>query len=187
MRLMLAIFVPWLGLLTIGKPFQAFFCFLLQWTFIGWLPAVIWSVTAVARHYGDKKMDRFAEAIKSSRPAEPAPVVVSVQAPGRGEQSDAPRPFEVQSRALGEPDSQFEEVSPVAGPRDPCDGITGQKGNGRVGVDLRPKPMLWVKRRRIVPRQGPGPLHQADRLKTSEFAKTTQPCWRSIELLLMRG
>lgn len=39
MRLLLAIFLPWLQFFTIGRPFAGIFCLLLQITIIGWICA----------------------------------------------------------------------------------------------------------------------------------------------------
>lgn len=123
MRLMLAIFVPWLGLLTIGKYFQAFFCFILQCTVIGWLPAIIWSTSSVSRYYGDKRMDRFAEAIKGSRPPDPPPPPVAAQV-ARGAYSDAPRAFDVR------PEVRFEQSSRSQAGSNPSIWATPETGVG---------------------------------------------------------
>lgn len=47
MRLLLAIFLPWLQFITIGRPVAGIFCLVLQITLIGWLPAALWSVYAL--------------------------------------------------------------------------------------------------------------------------------------------
>ena len=56
MRLLLAIFLPWLQFFTIGRPFAALICLALQLTLIGWLPAAIWSVYALSQYKTDKKI-----------------------------------------------------------------------------------------------------------------------------------
>ena len=44
-----AIILPWLALMLIGRVGQGIFCLLLQLTGIGWLPAAIWAVIVVNR------------------------------------------------------------------------------------------------------------------------------------------
>ncbi|BBD09452.1 YqaE/Pmp3 family membrane protein [Desulfovibrio ferrophilus] len=59
MRLILAIFLPWLQFFTIGKPLQGIICLLLQLTLIGWLPAALWSVYALSQYRTDQKIDEM--------------------------------------------------------------------------------------------------------------------------------
>lgn len=56
MRLLLAIFVPWLQFFTIGRPFAGLFCLFLQLTLIGWIPAAIWSAYALSQYKTDQKI-----------------------------------------------------------------------------------------------------------------------------------
>lgn len=56
MRLLLAIFLPWLQFFTIGRPFAGIFCLILQITIIGWLPAALWSVYALSQYKTDQKI-----------------------------------------------------------------------------------------------------------------------------------
>ena len=58
MRLIIAIFLPWLVFFTIGRPFSGIFCLLLQITLIGWLPAAIWAVYALSEYSTDEKIRR---------------------------------------------------------------------------------------------------------------------------------
>lgn len=44
MRLTLALLLPGIQFLTIGRPFSALACLLLQASLLGWIPAAIWSV-----------------------------------------------------------------------------------------------------------------------------------------------
>lgn len=63
MRLLLAIFLPFLGFFTIGRPIAGVICLLLQLTIIGWIPAAIWSVYALGQYKTDKKIEKaFASA-----------------------------------------------------------------------------------------------------------------------------
>ena len=66
MRMMLAIFLPFLSFFTIGKPIQGIICLLLQITVIGWLPAAIWAAMAVSGHYADKRMNRLERTIATA-------------------------------------------------------------------------------------------------------------------------
>lgn len=56
MRLILALILPWLSFFTIGRPFSGIFCFFLQCTLIGWIPAAIWAVYALSQYNTDKKI-----------------------------------------------------------------------------------------------------------------------------------
>ncbi len=58
MRLILAIFLPWLQFFTIGRPIAGILCLILQITIIGWLPAAIWSVYALSEYKTDQKIQR---------------------------------------------------------------------------------------------------------------------------------
>ena len=56
MRLLISFFLPWLTFFTIGRPFAGIFCFLLQLSFIGWIPATIWAVYALSQYKTDQKI-----------------------------------------------------------------------------------------------------------------------------------
>lgn len=56
MRLLLAIFLPWLQFFTIGKPISGTICLILQLTLIGWIPAAIWSVYCLSQYKTDQKI-----------------------------------------------------------------------------------------------------------------------------------
>ena len=57
MRLLLAIFIPWLQFFTIGRPFAGITCLILQVTLIGWPIAAIWSVYALSQYETDRKIE----------------------------------------------------------------------------------------------------------------------------------
>ena len=59
MRLLLAIFLPWLQFFTIGRPIAGVICLLAQLTVIGWLPAAIWSVYALSQYKTDQKIEKI--------------------------------------------------------------------------------------------------------------------------------
>jgi uncharacterized membrane protein YqaE (UPF0057 family) len=57
MRLLLAIFLPFLAFFTIGRPFAGIICLILQITILGWVPAAIWAVYALSQYKTDKKIE----------------------------------------------------------------------------------------------------------------------------------
>jgi len=57
-RLILALFLPWLTFFTIGRPFAGIACIILQFTLIGWLPATIWAVYALGQYKTDAKIEK---------------------------------------------------------------------------------------------------------------------------------
>jgi len=57
MRLIIALFLPWLTFFTIGRPFAGIVCLVLQITIIGWIPATIWAVFALGQYKTDKKIE----------------------------------------------------------------------------------------------------------------------------------
>jgi hypothetical protein len=59
MRLLLAIFVPWLQFFTIGRPIAGLICLLLQLTIIAWPIAAIWSVYALSQYKTDRKIEQM--------------------------------------------------------------------------------------------------------------------------------
>ena len=56
MRLIISLLLPWLTFFTIGRPFAGIFCFILQLTLIGWIPATIWAVYALGQYKTDQKI-----------------------------------------------------------------------------------------------------------------------------------
>ena len=57
MRLLLAIFLPFLTFFTIKRPIAGVICLLLQITVIGWLPAALWAVYSLSQFKTDKKIN----------------------------------------------------------------------------------------------------------------------------------
>jgi len=57
MRLILAIFIPWINFFTIGRPIAGIICLLLQISLIGWLPAALWSVYALSQYKNEKRIE----------------------------------------------------------------------------------------------------------------------------------
>lgn len=58
MRLLLAIFLPFISFFTIGRPFAGVICLFLQITLIGWIPAAIWAVFALNQYNTDRKIEK---------------------------------------------------------------------------------------------------------------------------------
>lgn len=57
MRLLIAIFLPFLMFFTIGRPVAGIVCLILQITLIGWIPAALWAVYALSQWKTDQKID----------------------------------------------------------------------------------------------------------------------------------
>lgn len=58
MRLILAIFLPFILFFTIDRPITGIICLLLQLTVIGWLPAALWAVYTLSQYETDKKIKK---------------------------------------------------------------------------------------------------------------------------------
>ena len=58
MRLLIALFLPWLTIFTIGRPIAGVICLILQITLLGWLPATIWAVYALSQYKTDQKIKK---------------------------------------------------------------------------------------------------------------------------------
>lgn len=58
MRLLLAIFLPFMVFFTIGRPIAGIICLILQVTLIGWIPAAIWAVYSLSQYKTDKKIEK---------------------------------------------------------------------------------------------------------------------------------
>ncbi|MCW5750136.1 MAG: YqaE/Pmp3 family membrane protein [Alphaproteobacteria bacterium] len=60
MRLLIAIFLPFLLFFTIGRPLAGVICLILQITLIGWIPAALWAVYALSQWETDRKINSAA-------------------------------------------------------------------------------------------------------------------------------
>jgi uncharacterized membrane protein YqaE (UPF0057 family) len=58
MRLLLAIFLPFVVFFTIKKPISGIICLILQLTLIGWIPAAIWAVYSTGQYKTDQKIKK---------------------------------------------------------------------------------------------------------------------------------
>lgn len=59
MRLILAIFLPFMLFFTINRPVAGIICLILQITVIGWIPAAFWAVYSLSQYKTDKKLRQF--------------------------------------------------------------------------------------------------------------------------------
>ena len=55
-RFLLIMFLPWLQMTIIGRPFSALIILALQVTIIGWLPASIWTSRACKQYDINRKI-----------------------------------------------------------------------------------------------------------------------------------
>jgi uncharacterized membrane protein YqaE (UPF0057 family) len=62
MRYLLAILLPPIGMLSVGKPFQALLCLLLMFTLLAWPLASIWAVLTVHGAFADRRAERIIRA-----------------------------------------------------------------------------------------------------------------------------
>ena len=62
MRYLLAILLPPVGMLSVGKPFQALLCLILMFTVLGWPFASIWAVLTVHSAFADRRTERIIRA-----------------------------------------------------------------------------------------------------------------------------
>jgi uncharacterized membrane protein YqaE (UPF0057 family) len=69
MRYLLAILLPPLGMLSVGKVFQAILCLVLMLTLIGWPIAAIWAVLVVNSSFADARAKRTVAEMRKRRPA----------------------------------------------------------------------------------------------------------------------
>ena len=58
MRLLLAIFLPFVVFFTIGRPISGIICLFLQITIVGWIPAALWAIYALGQYKTDKKIEK---------------------------------------------------------------------------------------------------------------------------------
>ena len=65
MRLLLAIFLPFVTFFTIGRPIVGIICLILQVTLIGWIPAALWAIYALGQYKTDKKIEKAMAANKN--------------------------------------------------------------------------------------------------------------------------
>jgi uncharacterized membrane protein YqaE (UPF0057 family) len=64
MRYLIAILLPPLGMLTVGKPLEAFLCLVLMVTIVGHPIAAIWAVLVVHGSFEDERARRIEKAAR---------------------------------------------------------------------------------------------------------------------------
>jgi uncharacterized membrane protein YqaE (UPF0057 family) len=69
MRFLLALFLPFIAFVTIGRPIAAVICLVLQCTLLGWIPAAIWAVYALGQFKTDQKIRAALQKNGSHRPS----------------------------------------------------------------------------------------------------------------------
>ncbi len=57
MRLLLAIFLPFMVFFTIGRPIAGIVCLLLQLTLLGWIPTALWAVYSLSQYKTEKQIE----------------------------------------------------------------------------------------------------------------------------------
>ncbi len=67
MRYLLGIIIPPVGMLSVGKPFQAILCLLLMVTVIGWPIAAVWALFTINSAFADGRARKI---IRESRRAQ---------------------------------------------------------------------------------------------------------------------
>lgn len=67
MRYLLAILLPPLAMLTVGKPFQAALCLVLMVTLIGWPLAAIWAILVVHSSFADSRQKKIVAEMRKQR------------------------------------------------------------------------------------------------------------------------
>ena len=65
MRLLLAIFLPFVVFFTIGRPIAGIFCLILQMTLIGWIPAALWAVYSLSQYKTYTQIQKAMKGLKA--------------------------------------------------------------------------------------------------------------------------
>ena len=66
MMYLLAILLPPVAMLMVGRPMEAVICLILQLTVFGWLPAAIWACFIVNGHQTEKRLERLVKESKKT-------------------------------------------------------------------------------------------------------------------------
>ena len=67
MKYLVAILLPPVGMLLVGRPMEAVICLILQLTVFGWLPAAIWACFMVNSHQTEKRLERLVKESKKNK------------------------------------------------------------------------------------------------------------------------
>lgn len=68
MTYLLALFLPPVAFLVVGKPIQAILSLILMVTLIGWLPASVWALLVVHGAQADARAKRLEKAFREGAP-----------------------------------------------------------------------------------------------------------------------
>jgi len=98
-RYLLAILLPPVAILSVGKPFQAILCLILMITVIGWPIAVIWALFVVNSAFADARTKKLLEEARRQT------AILEAQAQTKAEPWPQAEP---QPQAPGEPQAQAE-------------------------------------------------------------------------------
>ena len=66
MMFLLAILLPPVAMLMVGRPMEAVICLILQLTVFGWLPAAIWACFMVNSHQSEKRLEKLVKESKKT-------------------------------------------------------------------------------------------------------------------------
>lgn len=65
MRYLVALLLPWVAFLTVGKPISAIVCLILQCTVLAWPLAAIWAMLGVHEYRERRRLDRAVERLEA--------------------------------------------------------------------------------------------------------------------------
>lgn len=57
MRYLIALLLPWVAFLTVGKPLSAIVCLILQCTLLAWPLAAIWAMFAAHEYHERRRLE----------------------------------------------------------------------------------------------------------------------------------
>lgn len=101
MRYLLAIVLPPVGMLSVGKPLQAIFCLVLMVTLIGWPIAAIWSVLVVHGAFAEGRQKRLLEEMRAQTEAQVA-AAKAAQAAAEAAQAQAAAQIQVSQAQMAQ-------------------------------------------------------------------------------------
>ncbi len=106
MRYLLAIVLPPVAMVTVGKPFQAILCLVLMFTLIGWPLAAIWALFVVNSAFADTRAKKQRDEERRTRQA------IEAQTKALKHAKDAPSAVAAEGAST---ERSGQEGSPAAG------------------------------------------------------------------------
>lgn len=73
MRYLIALLLPWLAFLTVGKPFSAITCLILQCTLLAWPLAAIWAMFGVHEYHARRRLERAVQRFEAQAAVQSTP------------------------------------------------------------------------------------------------------------------